>query len=158
MEARGRLSGAAPGAAETGQRLIGVVTDVSDRKASEKLLESTVTRLAAVVDHIADGIVTLDAAGCVRSVNRAAERILGMTRRSLVGTVLGERLSGLPEDPLDPGPLSWGSLADGRVREGQLTRGDGAAAFLRVSPVSCGITNIVEDVDCGGKGAEAGEA
>ena len=70
------------------------------------------TRVRAVLDNVADGIVTLDAAGVVESFNPAAERIFGYPPAEVVGHDV-RRL--VPE--LDPGRGPRGELV-GRRRDG----------------------------------------
>jgi diguanylate cyclase (GGDEF)-like protein/PAS domain S-box-containing protein len=43
------------------------------------------SRLAAVVDHVADGIITIDSTGIVESLNRAAESIFDQARDEITG-------------------------------------------------------------------------
>ena len=69
-------------------------------------------RVRAVLDNVADGIVTLDAAGVVESFNPAAERIFGYPPAEVVGHDV-RRL--VPE--LDPGRGPRGELV-GRRRDG----------------------------------------
>src|SRR5437016_6600413 len=70
------------------------------------------TRIRAVLDNVADGIVTLDAAGVIESFNPAAERIFGYPPAEVVGHDV-RRL--VPE--LDPGRGPRGELV-GRRRDG----------------------------------------
>jgi diguanylate cyclase (GGDEF)-like protein/PAS domain S-box-containing protein len=61
-------------------------------------------RLKAILDHVADGIVTLDTRGVVVSFSRSAEAIFGYRRDEIVGRgidVLVVRSSGRDGDALD---------------------------------------------------------
>ena len=100
---------------EQGRRLRGFASDVTRRKIAENLLHTTVVRLGAVLDHIADGIVSLGEDGRVRTVNPALLNMLGVAKDQLTNSYLSDYLS------LTEGALDWQAIADGEVREGQLT-------------------------------------
>lgn len=51
-------------------------------------LQSSEARLRAIIDTIADGIVTADERGTIRSVNRAAEAMFGVPAAALIGQPL----------------------------------------------------------------------
>ena len=51
-------------------------------------LEESVVRAQAVLDNVADGIVTATEAGVIESVNRAALRLLGYREHELIGEPL----------------------------------------------------------------------
>jgi diguanylate cyclase (GGDEF)-like protein/PAS domain S-box-containing protein len=57
--------------------------DAAEIAAAE--LEASEQRARAVLDTAVDGIITIDAAGVVQSVNRAAERLFGYAPREIVG-------------------------------------------------------------------------
>ncbi len=90
-------------------RLSGSASDVSRRKMAENLIQDTVARLGAVLDNIAEGIITLDAHGLVCAVNPAGEQMLGCDRETLVAQPFSERL----EIPAE----GWKALADRQLRE-----------------------------------------
>jgi two-component system, chemotaxis family, CheB/CheR fusion protein len=71
-------------------RIDGVVLTFSDVAADALLaarteLEVALQRLQAIVDNAADAIITIDEAGTVLTVNRAAERMFGYTVAEVVG-------------------------------------------------------------------------
>ena len=57
-------------------------------KKREAGLEESKSRIQAVVDNAADGIITLDAQGKIESFNRAAEKIFGEKAERIIGSNL----------------------------------------------------------------------
>ncbi|MEQ8858532.1 MAG: response regulator [Pseudomonadales bacterium] len=102
-----------------GYRVSGFASNISRRKVAEGLLHDTVDRLAAVLDNIAEGIVTLDERGRVCAVNAAAQQMFGIDRDTLVGEALTAYLTST--EPL-PG---WSQLADRQPREVRALRHNG---------------------------------
>ena len=47
----------------------------------------TEERMRSVVDHVLDGIITIDAEGTVATFNRAAERLFGYAAADVVGRI-----------------------------------------------------------------------
>jgi len=103
-----------------GYRVSGFASDISRRKVAESLLHDSVDRLSAVLDNIAEGIITLNEAGEVCAVNMAAQHMFGLDRDDFVGRALAAVLE-LPA--LAPG--GWTALADRLPREGRVLRTDG---------------------------------
>jgi PAS domain S-box-containing protein len=67
------------------QFLTGIIRDISERKKLEQKQQEANERLRSVVDHIVDGIVTIDEQGTVASWNHAAERIFGYSSEEMIG-------------------------------------------------------------------------
>ena len=65
-------------------RLAGSITDVTNRKLAEEALRAREARMRAILNHTADGIITIDE-GRIDSFNRAAERIFGYAEAEVVG-------------------------------------------------------------------------
>ncbi|MCF3638544.1 PAS domain-containing sensor histidine kinase [Rhizobium sp. TRM95111] len=63
----------------------GVVRDISERKAMIRDLADSRERFAAVIDNAVDGIISIDAAGTIRSANPACERIFGYRNDEMIG-------------------------------------------------------------------------
>lgn len=68
-------------------------------------LEESKSRIQAVVDNAADGIITLDARGNIESFNRAAEKIFGEKADRIIGSNL-RRLIALPQPYSSAGDYS----------------------------------------------------
>lgn len=73
-------------------RIVGVCSDVTQRKHLEQLLQTQLdelsdaeSRIRSVVDNVIDGIITLDGHGVVNSLNPAAERLFGYPSSEIVG-------------------------------------------------------------------------
>lgn len=59
---------------------------VGKLKESEKTLQDSEKRIRAIVDNAADGIITIDEKGTIRSFNRAAEAIFGYKASEVTGS------------------------------------------------------------------------
>ena len=99
-------------------------------------------RMAAVMDAVAEGIVTFDASGRVLSANPAAERAFGIAPRELSGTRVEERLAAAGWAEIAPmlGLAGEGPSLLGRRRLVEGRRGDGS-----VFPLELVITGTVVD-------------
>ncbi|MBO0730041.1 MAG: EAL domain-containing protein, partial [Acidimicrobiaceae bacterium] len=96
-----------------GSRLMGVATSVRttwDQRPAYQVVMHDITRtrvaeeeFAAMVAALDEGILVVDAQGRVRTVNRAAQRLLGVAARS---ETLAELLEKLPMVAADGSPLS----------------------------------------------------
>ncbi len=87
-----------------------VITDVTDRKASEAAHKKLEDRHAAVVEALDEGVIVLASNGTVEFLNAAAERIL-----HLDGPVVGSNAAALKWDIVDEDgakilPSDWPSL------------------------------------------------
>jgi PAS domain S-box-containing protein len=68
-----------------GQRLDGVVIDVTGRKSAEETARSTEGRFRAVIEQVADGLALIAADGTIVFVSQASRRLLGFGPEELVG-------------------------------------------------------------------------
>jgi PAS domain S-box-containing protein len=75
-----------------GGGFVNTFTDISDRKQAERALQDSEERLRAILDNIADAIITTDKAGLIQSCNLAAatifeygpDEVIGMDIRRLI--------------------------------------------------------------------------
>jgi PAS domain S-box-containing protein len=63
----------------------GIVRDITERKRAEEELRRAEERMRSVVDHVVDGIITIDHRGNVQSMNPAAEKLFGHRREAVMG-------------------------------------------------------------------------
>jgi len=59
--------------------------DITEREAACSALEESEMRQRAILDNIADSIITIDQEGVIESFNRAAEKAFGYTANEVVG-------------------------------------------------------------------------
>jgi two-component system, LuxR family, sensor kinase FixL len=64
---------------------VGLVRDLSERKAAELALRESESRLRSILDTIPDGIIVIDQRGIVQSFSHAAERLFGYCEAEVVG-------------------------------------------------------------------------
>ncbi|WP_420009498.1 PAS domain S-box protein [Xanthomonas sacchari] len=64
---------------------LGIALDISERQAAERSLARSMALTQAILDTAVNPIITFDARGKVRSVNRAGERVFGYGADELVG-------------------------------------------------------------------------
>ena len=69
-------------------RVLGVATDVTDRRQADVALRHTTQTLQTLIDASPLAICALDAQGRVRSWSRAAEQMFGWTASEVIGEVL----------------------------------------------------------------------
>jgi two-component system sensor kinase FixL len=68
---------------------VGLVRDLSERRAAEMALSERESRLRSILDTIPDGIIVIDERGIVQSFSRAAERLFGYSEGEVVGRNVG---------------------------------------------------------------------
>jgi PAS domain S-box-containing protein len=61
------------------------IVDITDRKRAEQALIDNATRMAAVMNTVVDGLITIDEKGTIHSFNPGAERIFGYTAAEALG-------------------------------------------------------------------------
>jgi len=125
-----------PGGEFVGYR--GVGRDITAQVEAERALRAERDRLARVLETMAEGLSILDAEGRYALVNASGERILGVSRESL----LGRRFTDVPwtREPLEGGRGGTPQEVFERLREGAtrhigpgsyvLRRADGAQRIL----------------------------
>jgi len=65
--------------------LVGVITDITERKAAEATLRASETRLAGIIDSAMDAIITADEDGKIVVFNHAAESIFRCPANAAIG-------------------------------------------------------------------------
>lgn len=66
-------------------RMVGSMTDITQRKQAESDLHDSEARVQAIVDSVTDAIIVIDDAGRISSVNPATERIFGYRAQEIIG-------------------------------------------------------------------------
>lgn len=66
-------------------RMVGSMTDITQRKQAEADVRDSESRMHAIVDSVTDAIVVIDHIGCISSFNPAAERIFGYPAQEIMG-------------------------------------------------------------------------
>jgi two-component system sensor kinase FixL len=64
---------------------VGLVRDLSERKAAELALRERESRLRSILDTIPDGIIVIDERGIIQSFSHAAERLFGYRAEEVIG-------------------------------------------------------------------------
>jgi signal transduction histidine kinase/ActR/RegA family two-component response regulator len=121
LHARGARVGAQPG------HSVGVVADVTARRLSEQILKDSEARLRAVLAHVSEAILTLDAEGRVRSFNAAAERMFGRLEAEVAGEPFRVLVPGWPQPAGAPG-AGGADAGDARPASGMPVAAGHAAA------------------------------
>ena len=80
-DARGQVVGASSIVRDISQQQIAVL----EREKSELAIADNATRMAAVMNTIVDGLITIDENGVIQSFNSGAERIFGYSQDEMMG-------------------------------------------------------------------------
>jgi PAS domain S-box-containing protein len=67
------------------EKFVAVEQDVTQRKLAEEALRDKEEQIRTVLEHVVDGIITIDSHGLIRSYNPAAEHILGYRADEMLG-------------------------------------------------------------------------
>ncbi|ARN81228.1 chemotaxis protein CheB [Methylocystis bryophila] len=77
-------------------RIDGIVVtfvDISERRHAEEALRDGEARIRAIIDGVADSIVTIDEHGVIRAVNKSTGEMFGYTPEELLGASVGKLMS-----------------------------------------------------------------
>jgi PAS domain S-box-containing protein len=77
-------------------RMVGSITDITERKANEdelqkyrehleELVAMATTEVKAILQTAVNGVITIDATGAIRTFNPAAEKLFGWTSNEIIG-------------------------------------------------------------------------
>ncbi len=113
--------------------LIGVLVfiyDITDLKRTEEALRRSETRLRALLDSAAEGILALDERGDIQSLNKSGELMFGYAATELIGQNIGRLLPGAGGESADDTGSAAAPLtalqAAGKSREYLARRRNGA--------------------------------
>jgi PAS domain S-box-containing protein len=112
-------------------------SDVTLLRRSERAARDQAARLKATLDHIVDGVVTVNESGSIESFSAGAEHLLGWRAPEVLRRDISTILIGPPGAALDPtAPLLPGrrlAALVGNTREFEARRKDGSPAPVEVS-------------------------
>jgi PAS domain S-box-containing protein len=94
---------------------------------------ATLRDAQAILDVAADGILTVDHDGCIRSFNFAASWLFGRPASAVLGQHISLLMPALAEGLFVPSPSRWGATGLGGRREIEGRRADGRAFPLDVA-------------------------
>lgn len=69
---------------------VGTLVDITERKRAEEALRNEKDRAQITLASIGDGVITTDLAGCIETINEAAQLMTGCTAEQAVGSLLDE--------------------------------------------------------------------
>lgn len=78
----------------SGENVLSVVRNITDRKRAEEALRNNRMQLAGIIDSAMDGIISIDDRQRIVLMNPAAEQIFGYSARDAVGKTLDFLISG----------------------------------------------------------------
>ena len=117
------------------RRLLGVETDITDRKMYEDALFREKESAQITLQSIGDGVVTTDAECCIEYLNPVAEELTGWSFEDAIGRPLDEIFRGFHEETCEPleNPLAM-SISRNRaiksIRPTLLIRRDGNELYI----------------------------
>ena len=127
-------------------RMAGCFSDVTSRKESEVLLQDTVSRLGAVLWNVADGIITFDDRGSIRSFNPAAERIFEWLEHEVLGASITQLIPVPEEGNRHDWITVWSSENEGCRRDGTRFPIEIAVSTMNVSDDERMYTAVMRDI------------
>ena len=132
---------------------VGIIRDITDRKAAELAQRESELRLRSILGTVPDAIVVIDAQGTIQSFSPAAERLFGHDSAEVIGhnvnilmpTPYREAHDGYIERYLRTGErriIGIGRVVTGRRKDGEtfpmeLQVGEFTSPAAATLPVSC---------------------
>jgi len=123
----------------------GLTFDVTEERALAEALEEQRAIQQAMLDSAMHAIVSLDAAGRVRTANRGAEQLFGLSAAALSGRPLAAFVRDLGGADPHPLPGALGSSEGHTDLRFDIARDDGSAVPVEasVSPIRCTVSGAV---------------
>ena len=125
------------GASAQGTDLVGVATDISDRRRAEEALHLEQEETLAVLASIADGVIRTDVEARVEEISAAAQDLLGTSQDEAQGQFLSDLLQLLDQtsrelisDPVSAADID--SRVDGQQRDFLMLHPDGSEIPVRL--------------------------
>jgi len=124
-------------AASRGQHLVGVATDISERRRAEEALYQDREETLAVLASIADGVIRTDVEVTVDELSTTAQKLLGCSQDDALGKPLGDVLHLLDQQTREPirDPISAtesDSQSDSQPRDVLMVHPDGREVPVRL--------------------------
>jgi len=141
---------------EEPEEIIGLWSDITERKLTAAALQSSENRIRAIIDTVVDGIVTIDRRGIIQTFNPAAERIFGYSAEEVTGNNVNclmpspyrEEHDGYLHNHLTTGEkkiIGIGREVVGQRKDGSTFPMDLAVSAMQVNGVEM-FTGIVRDI------------
>jgi len=70
---------------DEGRVFVGIIRDITERKAAEAALRESEARIRAVIDTAVDGVIIIDGDASIRIFNPACERLFGYRAEDVIG-------------------------------------------------------------------------
>lgn len=80
------------------QRMTGSLEDIHERRLAQLALQEEKEKAEVTLASLHEGVITVDAGGCVEYMNGAAERLLGCELGALIGSVLDQAVPVFDDD------------------------------------------------------------
>ena len=119
---------------------IGSVEDITDHRRAQEALGAAATRLRAIFDATADGIVVVGTAGTIQAMNPVAHRMFGYQADEWVGRSIDTALTALHDQAPAAALARLASESQGgigRIRESTARRRDGSTL-----PIELAVTSV----------------
>ncbi|WP_152206497.1 bifunctional diguanylate cyclase/phosphodiesterase [Marinobacter changyiensis] len=123
------------------QWLLGTHFDISAQINAETTLEQTSTQMRAVVEHMLDGVISIDEKGAMLTFNHAAEQIFGYDRDDVLGRNISLLLPSSHPTAGDEHPLGYLKTGEGEMT-GRVHELEGIHRNGHVFPMELGVVEL----------------